>query len=222
MLLYSSLGEGTTFVSDAVIQYSEVFCCCLFPSVSHSTGLHRLFSVGILILFLTVSNTVFGINGGERTLLMEFWEIFTLCHAMDAVWDRHYGPELFLMEMLESTTEKGSWEGWGQSILCNIMAYWSKHRNVCFSANLMLHIRGCGLLFHNSWDFLHNHTPSAVSEMNKTKQIEKKLKFKKCQYITTQFWLFFCFLILKLPNFQIYWFFFFAFTISLSLYFPST
>lgn len=85
VLLYSSLGEGTTSVSDAVTEYSEVFCCCcFFPSVSYSAGLHRLFSVGILILFLTVSNTVFGTNGGEL-VLWNFREIFTLCHAMDAV-----------------------------------------------------------------------------------------------------------------------------------------
>lgn len=30
VLLYSSLGEGTTSVSDAVTEYSEVFCCCCF------------------------------------------------------------------------------------------------------------------------------------------------------------------------------------------------
>lgn len=77
VLLYSSLGEGTTFVSDALTEYSGVFSmnqqfCCFFPSVSHSTGLNTLFSVRILILFHTVSNTVFGTNGGERTCLMEF------------------------------------------------------------------------------------------------------------------------------------------------------
>lgn len=156
----------------------------------------------------------------RERILWNFREIFTLCHAMDAVWDRPYGPELFRIEMLESTTEKGSWEGWGQSILCNIMAYWSKHRNICFSVNLMLHIRGRGVLFHNSWDFLQNPTPSTVSETNKQNKL-KKLKSKKCQYIT-QFWLSFCFLLLELLNFQIHWFLFFTFTFSLSLYFPST
>lgn len=52
-----------------ILKYFVVFF--FFPSVSYSAGLHRLFSAGILILFPTVSNTVFVTNGGGRTCLME-------------------------------------------------------------------------------------------------------------------------------------------------------
>lgn len=129
------------------------------------------------------------------------------------------------MKMLENTVEKGSWEGWGQSVLCSIMAYWSKHRNVCFPANLMLHIRGHELLFHYSWDFVQN--PGPQLSVKQTKQIEKKKNLKsKIMWLYNTVWLSFGFLLLELLNFQISWFlwvfFFFGFTISLSLYFPST